>query len=299
LDMAILRRYTHSTTRANAPAAQILASAIAAVEAARTRAAESDGMERERGQLIVATNLDDLLERALVTRVISFSRVVQYRAEKVRPDQEPSGKISVVHIKVAEKKDAKGTPDGSLEVHCNGKLTTISTSQRTSGNFTIAGMRAEPIAATDLQRSALQNVILYKALGSSDVRGSCTFSIDQYLGFASFTWGKYFPSVLTSMMSTSPAVFLGCNPLDGDSLLLNYGLLRHVFDNGIQQMRRYAFACPPTQFLQEQDLTRRLEAVLWQEIGTHVLQTFGVRSVAATPERFLSGLEASFQCATP
>ena len=240
-------------------------------------------LDTGRRQLIVTTTLYDLLERALVAEGVSFSRVVQYRQEKDEPL-----KFGIDQVEVAESRD-------SITVSCNGTHTPVSREALHGLRFPLPNLAGtQPLLDNKLKGVALKSVILYKPLGSSDRAGSCTSSVDQYLRFAAVAanYTKWFPTALTGIMAVSPAIFLGCNLLDTDSLLIYHSLLRRVFSTGTDGTRRYAAASPPSAHVQTQDFARLLEASLWVEIGEHALETFGIRLISVPPEQFVAELVA-------
>lgn len=259
------------------------AAALSLAQLVRCVCQRRSALDASRRQLIVTTTLYDLLERALVAQGVSFSRVVQYRQEKDEPLR-----IGVDQVDVSESEDG-------IKVSCNGTPTTISRPALEGLRFPLPNLSGtHPLLDAKLKGAALKSVILYKPLGSFDRAGSCTSSVDQYLKFAAIAanFTKWFPTALTGIMAVSPAIFLGCNLLDTDSLLMYHGLLRRVFSTGTDGTRRYAAANPPSAQVQTQDFARLLEASLWAEIGEHALETFGIRLISVPPERFVAALVA-------
>lgn len=281
LDTAIAE-HLRQPRQAGVKAALLFARVLALVEAQRAREPDIGEIRR---QLVVATHLDDLLERAMVTAGVSFSRVVQYR-----PDSDGNCKLAVATISSQE------GSHGALTVKSSSTAIELDEARRNALEFKIPGM-AEPQAVIPIEKfriDTLHPVILYKPFGSFDCRGSCTVSIDQGLQFAgaAVNHPKTFPATLTTLMSASPALFLGCNPLDADSLLLYFGLLRRIFETGASQNDRYMIGNPPTPYFQNKDSVRHCEARLWQSIPAYLHLTLGITCLFANPLEFLQALTA-------
>ena len=201
-------------------------------------------VRRRTKQLIVTTNFDVMMERALLCSGIPFTRIVQHR--------------SGPRIHLNEYRDAALLADNSILFPLSGGSSKkvekndyeeLDQMIKNYGYRTIDygsgkgdGSILNPLHSLSLQD--LTEPILYKFHGSQDIPDSCTISTDHYFDFF---WRlmkqKTIPAQISEIISNSCILFLGCNLLDPNFRFTYYTLLRKSLE--IRTYKRYALGISP------------------------------------------------------
>lgn len=232
-------------------------------------------------QLVVTTNLDLMMERALLQEGISFTRIVQDRSE-------PRIVINRYDVKLEDGRIVFAEDGRRVRLDDHDEIDErICTSGREEVDF-LPGQRStqgqNPLRALPLQGSLRPEMdseakgpILYKPQGSQDVPSSCAISLEQYFNFLRETVHNI-PKEVRDLVENDPILFLGYSFLDPEFRLLYHTLLR----DRIKTTNRL-FACQ----LRPEPLHRRwLEASLWEELK-NVGMVRGVATIEARGEPFL------------
>lgn len=241
-------------------------------------------------QLLVTTNLDVQMERALLIAGIAFTRVVQHQSAKeitineyapVRLDE----RDAVVCF--GEGNDVPRVPLRQIselddQIASYGKHTIeLQTTDGTGKNILTSSVTGQQ------QRTKL---ILYKLLGSQDVPYSCTISAGQHFEFAQNALrNNCIPLEITKLLGNTPAIFLGYGFLDPDLRLLYHVMLQKQFalKTHVAGMR-YALRLPPSH--EADDHYRRVEARIWDGIKRVVNHQLGVTLLEERGDVFLRQL---------
>ncbi len=222
-------------------------------------------------RLIVTTNIDVLLERALVMAGVSFSRIVQHRAKP--------------KVQVNTYRELQRLGDDRVYLPGKGEVPFEETDDLDEW---IENTASETTDAKEISFSQMQQPILYKFHGSQDVPDSCAITTAHYLELAQATMrSDFMPRSVQSTIGSSPSLFLDCNPLDADFLVMYYSLLREPFLVGTEKRLRYAPMLPPER---QTDFYRKVESRLWSSIEDFILQQIGIRILGERPESFLKRL---------
>ncbi|NOT45887.1 MAG: TIR domain-containing protein [Acidobacteria bacterium] len=228
--------------------------------------------------LIVTTNFDMLIERALLAEGVPFSRVVQQRSH------------DEVLVNVYDKFTA--LPDRKIQISEGGRPRTLNLDDLEEVEVWLAGTGAVRMPARDVSFARLVEPILYKHHGSHDVDQSCVISTDHYLGFIHRAARPGFvPTDVESLVENSPAaLFLGYNPLDPDFRLLYHVLL----SERLLGSRTFRYAPLSSEWNRDIASYRQVERRLWADFKEATQQQMGITILDATPEHFMSRLvEAS------
>ncbi len=235
-------------------------------------------------QLIVTTNFDVMMERALLMAGISFTRIVQHRAE------------TKIHIN--EYKDVSLLADGTIQLSGpEGQAEKIAPTdfeamdraieQQASRSITLQGESTEGEAVqsiNDLSLNPLAEPILYKFLGSQDIPGSCTISTDQYFNLLfSMRRRQAVPSQIREIISNTPLLFLGFGILDPDFRLTYHVLMREPLKE--KKFQHYGVHVPRGGDTDDSD--RNVEARGWERIKHIALTRFGIQIVEEGTAAFL------------
>jgi hypothetical protein len=244
-------------------------------------------------QLIVTTNFDLMMERALLRAGISFTRIVQHRSARridineyrdvrliddvveVRPDR---GAPLQAGVDVAEELDEVISFCGSR---------TIKEESSDGG-----GENSSPLHELSLQD--LTEPILYKFLGSQDLPNSCAISVEHYFEFARRTLRRNcIPAQISEIIASSPILFLGYGFLDPDFRLLYFTLLRKPLE--VQTDFRYALQLPPERY--EGNAYRQMEfkTKIWERIKEGALRKLGITTLEEQDDVFLGKLHRAVQ----
>src|SRR5579864_8450935 len=240
-------------------------------------------------QLIVTTNYDVMIERALLTRGVSFTRIVQHRLLR---------RLEVNQYKVsAEGEQLFVGETGQRERIRGDDLDDLDYLIRVTGRRGI-DLAPEPgpvalegatsLLSVDESSWSHSPCILYKYYGSQDVPNSCAISIDQHLELIRrAAWRGTIPEAITEIVSNSPLLFMGYSFLDPGFRLIRHTLLR----NRLPELYP-GFALSMLPLPDDADFERRIETTLWDRIKD-ALKTKGIRTIECHPAAFLERLAAT------
>jgi hypothetical protein len=187
-------------------------------------------------QLILTSNIDLMIERALLSSGIRFTRVVQHKSED------------------------------SLYVSSYHDVTFIPT--RDQLDDVITRKEARQLRPEAVVGDALVGPILYKLRGSQDIGGSCALTRPQLLAQARSAIAKnLIPDELQKIASNTPIVFLGTGLLDPDFQYLSNTVLFNAWES---PHPKYMVQLAPEQ--DQQDGYRRMEAGIWNKIKETAMQ---------------------------
>lgn len=224
-----------------------------------------------RPRLILTTNFDLLMERALLRAGLPFSRLVQFRSEP--------------RIDVTVFDDVALAAGGEILV--GGHHIPPASGDALDDEVYSRRPRAMRLPASNsgsglssLAIDQLPDPILYKFHGSQDIEKSCAISSDQCFDFA---WRllkqECVPNQITEIIGNSTLIALGASVLDHDFRLTYHTLLRKPLE--IKHYARYAIAS--REDVDRRDPNNRVAAREWEKIAENTLANFGIRSVDATP----------------
>ena len=235
-------------------------------------------------QLVMTTNIDTWLERALLSAGISFSRVVQFRSRPrlivnqyqnvsvpdrglIRVDSAHSGSVTADINNLDEIDDI------------------IRRQQEQIFDMGDIGSGAEPASALSI--SKLQRPIVYKLLGSHDIMGSCAISADQYYDLAmQVSRFNSIPPKIREIITNSPVVFLGCGILDSDFRISYFTLLRDAFS--IKGHKRHALCA--SMDIDPHDVAQKMSLDSWESLRNTALSAYGIDLLDAGIRPFLDSL---------
>ena len=174
---------------------------------------------RHSPRLILTTNFDLLMERALLRAGIPFTRLVQFRAEP-RIDVTVFGDVVLAadgDIRIGGKRVqvANGAELDNI-IHAQEKRTVLATANahdigKVGGNDSVI---KDGNAIATLAIDQLPDPILYKFQGSQDIENSSAISADQSFDFFyRFLERECVPSQITGIISSSMWVALGSSVL--------------------------------------------------------------------------------------
>jgi hypothetical protein len=215
--------------------------------------------ERPRGrrfekQLILTSNIDLMVERALLRAGIRFTRVVQHKTQH--------------SLYVTDYHDAGFIPARSDELDD----LIINTEAKTMAPETTAG-------------SVLAEPILYKLRGSQDIAGSCALTRPQLLGLARAAIADHLvPAELQKIAANTPIVFLGTGLLDPDFQYSSNTVLFNAWDS---DHPKYLVQVAPEQ--DSEDGYRQMEAGIWDKIKQTAMRR-NLTTVEEASDRFLQRL---------
>jgi hypothetical protein len=245
-------------------------------------------VRRRRQQLIVTTNLDVSMERALLTAGVPFTRIVQHRsAQRITVNQYRDVRLAADGRTVVLPLPGGGTQDVAPDDFEKLDAFIAEFGQEHVDQLKPNG---EPNPKNPLDELPVQEMIepiLYKHLGSLDVQQSCAITIDHFFTFARRMLSRNcVPAKITEIIGTSPALFLGYGFLDPDFRVTYYTLLRKPFEIGSDS--RYAVQLSPAHH--DGDVYRRMESGLWNYIKKAELKRSKITTVEAQSAFFLERL---------
>jgi len=215
--------------------------------------------ERPRGrrfekQLILTSNIDLMVERALLRAGIKFTRVVQHKTQH--------------SLYVTDYHDAGFIPARSDEL-----------------DDLIIGAESKTIPPETIAGSVLAEPILYKLRGSQDIAGSCALTRPQLLGLARAAIADHlFPAELQKIAANTPIVFLGTGLLDPD---FQYSSNTVLFNAWESDHPKYLVQVAPDQ--DSEDGYRQMEAGIWDKIKQTAMRR-NLATVEESSDRFLQRL---------
>ncbi len=243
--------------------------------------------------VIVTTNFDLLLERALLEECVPFTRIVQYRDCKridVNEYQEVVREGRKIRLTTALNSVRGGMEHGGGE-----SQTTLSSPEELKDKIAMHGRRGPfHLAAAD-RSSGLQSLpaerftspLVYKFHGSQDLKGSCAISADQYLEFSRGV-SSAVPEKILEYIDRGPIVILGYHYSDPDFRIV----CKYLMDT---RSKRDRFACQLPPERSPRDDYRRMERSLWEAIKLHQLEQLKIRTLEVSGQRFLKHLIAAVE----
>jgi hypothetical protein len=240
-------------------------------------------------QLIVTTNLDVMIERALLQKGISFTRLVQHTS---------SAKIEVNRyrnvVRVSDSKIQISSPEGAQTIaldRWDDLDTVIANNERTVvGDASLGGGRSTALNSLPVKELCGDDPILYKFRGSTDVRGSCALSVEQYLNYTrSLLQHGFVPAQLSEILSNSPVLLFGYGYFDPDFRLVFHGLLHTAVE--LRRDTVYSVQLPPDQ--EPEDSLRKMEVRLWDKVKQVALRDLKIHTLESSCEEFLQLLISS------
>ncbi len=277
--LTVIREQLHAVTGIP-PTHLALSALLAELPAHRITKRQEGGLKDPPRPLIVTTNLDLMMERALILQGISFTRIVQHA-----PGNTPPVLTSDFRVQRTEQRKADST-DGtrSYAVTVDGFGEAIRVVVDEEGRFTLDGdgwtrlemavQTAGAVPAPPPPPGAEVNInvpVLYKFHGSLDVDRSGAVTTDHYDIFdfsAAPTW-------ITERVKTDPLLLLGYCYTDPQFRQLRRTLLRNLANTNVD---RYAvqYPFPPEEPLYhvERALSRRLMN-LWKNVIMDAIECDG------------------------
>lgn len=234
-------------------------------------------------QLIVTTSFDLSLERALLRAGVPFTRVVQCRESAIGPT--PFGRIEVKRFVPTPVEDGDlvslaRVPSAVLIPTKDARA--LDAAIRSHPGKTVRSKGEQPLALL----KDVRDVIVYKYLGSSDVKGSCTISAEQHYSLARAVLKQVvFPSTITSLIHNSPIVYVGCRVLDPEFRTTYWTLMKDYSNPNYRQ-----YAVQSRVFGDSRDLDFALQKTLWEKLKIAVSERYRVRILDARAEEFLTRL---------
>jgi hypothetical protein len=205
-------------------------------------------------QLILTTNLDLMLERALLGSGVRFTRVVQHQSR------------SSLHLTSFH--DVPVIPSHPDQL-----------------DDLITNKAFKDLPPEAVGGDALVGPILYKLRGSEEIAGSCALTRPQLLAQARSAIADHLiPAELQGIASNTPIVFLGTGLLDPD---FQYTSNTVLFDAWNSDHPKYLVQLAPEQ--DREDAYRRMEAGIWDRIKQSALRR-NLTTVEESGDRFLQRL---------
>jgi TIR domain/SIR2-like domain len=246
---------------------------------------------REHKRLIVSSNLDLLLEKALLKKGIPFTRIVQYRMSNkaqintiATVSSMTDGQLSLSgpdgHSGSCDPRDDAAL--GFLIAECGPRSVAIS-------NGTMYEERGGE--RTILSVNEMIEPIIYKLHGSQDVPESCTLSTEHYFDILCRSMDqKCIPTDLTTIISDTPLVLVGSHILDAD-FRLTYALLRVSLEAGKDKFR-YAVVSRDTG--DDRDGPYKLACGAWGELKVVALKKYGIEMLDQHGDLFFEQVKDAF-----
>ena len=221
--------------------------------------------------LIITTNLDLMMERALILQGISFTRIVQHA-----PGNTPAVLESDFRVRRSDQRGGDSTSGiRSLTVTVEGSSEPIKAIVDGNGQFTLesdhwtrldkAIQRAGLVAAGPPPANAEVDInlpVLYKFHGSLDVDGSSAVTADHYDVFDF----SAVPPWITDRVKNHPLLLLGYCYTDPQFRQLRRTLLRNLAPKKVDRYAvQYPFPTDEPQYHIERALSRRL-ITLWKDM---------------------------------
>ena len=245
-------------------------------------------VRRRRQQLIVTTNLDVMMERALLLAGIPFTRIVQHRsAQRITINEYRDVRLSADGHTLTLPDEDGGTRQIDVEDCKDYKALDafiMDYGQRHVDQAAQDGSGVVKNPLDELPVHEMTEPILYKHLGSLDVENSCAITVDHFFTFARRALRRNcIPAKITEIIGDNPALFLGYSFLDPDYRVTYYTLLRKPFE--LDMDIRYSVQPPPERF--QADPYRRTEAKLWEHIKKAELKRSKITTVEEDGAAFL------------
>ena len=208
-------------------------------------------------QLILTSNIDLMMERALLSNDVRFTRVVQHKSQN--------------SLYVTNYHDVPVIPTNLDQLD---ELITSKPARKLLPEAVTGDAAAEPI--------------LYKLRGSQDIEGSCALTRPQLLAQArSVIANHLIPDEFQTAASNTPIVFLGTGLLDPDFQYISHTVL---FDAWESAHPKYLVQLAPDQ--DSEDGYRRMEAGIWDKIKQSAMRR-NLTTVEEFGDRFLQRLASA------
>jgi hypothetical protein len=214
-------------------------------------------------QLIVTTNPDVGIERALLTQALPFGRVIQHMG--LGPLYVSS--FTSIHVN-------RGDVDPTGE----------------EVDEQLAGVPKSDIDPRELSLESLPEIILYKLRGSYDCYGTCALSTEQYLKFhIGAIERNLIPKKISEIVQQTPIVLLNYSYLDPDYRLASYTLLAKARET----------TRDPIYAVQKAGTSSWPESALWERLKIHALEDRRITTIEEEGEFFLKVLMNKLQEGIP
>jgi hypothetical protein len=241
------------------------------------------GILRRRGRMrsreaaplmVVTTNVDLWMERALLSARVPFTRIVQMpRAKDVQwqVTEYTQDVLAELHLPQAPEAGGFEALDRCLDL-------------AQPEYFNLAADRPqERDSERGFRLSAYTEPILYKYHGSQDVPKSCTISTDQFIDSAT---RSQIPEDIRNVISNTPALFLGYRLLDPPFRHLHRTLLRRAFQQALEDQDKVLVCSPPPEAT---GAYGRMEVKNWN-ISRGAAVKAGITAVEEWPADFVRDL---------
>lgn len=217
-------------------------------------------------RLIVTTNFDVLIERALLAAGVSFTRIVQH----------PSGVCDVNEYLVSR---ANGT---AIRLHREGLIDLnddagLRNAIKSSGHRRFDSGKDVPIGELD-------GPYLYKFHGSQDIDNSCAISTDEY--YTLVRTAGIVPEQIGAMLLRGWLLFFGYGVLDPAFRVICNTLLEKSADKVHREL--YSVQPPPGE--EQNDDYRRMECGIWSEIKDRALRQYQIKVIEEKSDVFMGQL---------
>jgi hypothetical protein len=248
-------------------------------------------------QLIVTSNLDLSMERALLAAGVPFTRLVQHRsAQRITVNEyrgvQPGADGRSVLLPPPDPSHGAAAQRVALDDYVALDEFIAGYGRQVFDQPTGEDRNESRKPLDQLPVQEFTGPILYKHLGSQDVRDSCAITVDHFFTFARQSLRRVcVPAKLSDAIDNTAALFLGYGFLDSDYRITYYTLLYKSFTGraGV----RYAVQLPPERFLT--DAFRKMESGLWDRIKNAELQRSGITTVEEESDVFLERLIEKFR----
>ena len=219
-------------------------------------------------QLIVTTNLDVLMERALLGRGVPFTRLVVNLIERTMEINQyweevqngPEAGEVVLAAGLSQRRLDDDELDDFIRDHGRSLFDPRARDDGRKGESSPRGLEGQPIigALPHLDRAP----VLVKYCGSVDLRGTCTLSNERTMEIVAS--GVNLPKI-GAIISNTAWLFLGYDLFDPELRLLCHTLLREPRNTpGRQRGARYAVLPRPTD--DPVDTARQMEGPIWGNV---------------------------------
>ncbi len=216
--------------------------------------------KRLQKQLIIGSGIDLMIERALLSSGVRFTRVVQHRKNELK-------------LYVTNFHEEKYIPANREEL-----------------DEFINNMTSETLSPEGVAGAVLQEPILYKVRGSQDFGSSCTLSRPQLLAQARAVISQHLiPSEIQTIASNTPLIFLGTGLLDPDFQYSRYTVLFEAWNSDYP---KYMVQPAPAQ--EQNDPYRQMETGIWNNVKKTALE-IKLTAVEDSSASFLRGLNQSVE----
>lgn len=228
--------------------------------------------------LVMTTNLDLGMERALMMERVPFTRIVQ---DAGRPDG------VAWHITRLDEDAARALPPAPVS---QAPARWAEYLPRLDDAFALLDTRVVNSRGRKATLNARERngLVLYKYHGSQDIPATCTISTDQYIHSIQHS---DVPTEVHTTVAETPALFLGYRLLDPPFRHLYGTLLRAAFRSSLADHPKVMVCCPPPG---EQSAYDRMEAKNWEMTRRSAVNA-SITAIQEWPSRFLDALLGSLR----